>query len=165
MNLTAPFGRAGLVVVAVAGLVGCASKATDEAGTACPPTQIAVPTDRIGHSDEQGNLRYIATMERLTSSCREDGEHIEIDIAFDLKAERGPVFEDKPILMTYYVATVDPQREIVDKQLLKVRIELAPEQTESSIRESVTLRLPAPSEASGANYNLYLGFQPDQQPG
>lgn len=153
-------------MVLPAALVGaCAGDNAGNELAACPPTQIAVPTDRIGHGDEDGRIRYVATMEQLSSSCRQDGEHVEVDIAFLLRAERGPAFEEKPVELIYYVATVDPSREIVDKQLLDLSLTLAPDQSEGSVREQLTLRLPLSSEASGANYSLYLGFQPDQQPG
>ena len=67
--------------------------------------------------------------------------------------------------LVYFLATVDPTREIVDKQLLDVTFAFEPDRTVSALHEEVTLRLPASTEASGANYSLYLGFQPERQPG
>ena len=156
--------RASAVCLSTVMLGACANNVADQAGIACPQTQIAVPSDRIGHSDDDGNIRYIATIEKLISSCEVNGDHVAVDLAFNLKAERGPVFEEKPVSLTYYVATVDPKREIVDKQLLSVDLALQPEQAENVIREELTLHLPLSSDATGANYNLYLGFQPDRQP-
>lgn len=132
--------------------------------TACPPAQIAVPADRIGHNNEEGELRFVARMDELVSSCRQEEEDVEIDIAFTMSAERGPAFEGEPVRLTYFLATVDPNRQIVDKQILDMQLDFASDQPVSALRESITLRLPASTEASGANYNLYLGFQPDLQP-
>ena len=145
-------------------LSACAGPAVDPSLTACPPAQIAVPSDRIGHSDEDGKLRFVAIMKELASDCRRDEGDIEVDIAFTMSAERGPAFEEAPVQLIYFLATVDPKREIVDKQILDVQLDFAPDQPVSAIRETVTLRLPASTEASGANYSLYLGFQPDRQP-
>lgn len=150
--------------IAVALLSACAAQVDDQALTACPPAQIAVPSDRIGHSAENGDLRFVAIMDELASSCRRDDEDIEVDIAFTMSAERGPAFEDQPVRLTYFLATVDPKRQIVDKQILDVQLDFDPDQQVSALREEVILRLPASTEASGANYSLYLGFQPDQQP-
>lgn len=152
----------GAVVVLTLALGACADKGA-VVDTACPPTQIAVPSDRVGHSDEQGRLRYVATIEQLSSSCRVEGDHLALDLAFNIKAERGPVFEEQPMKLTYYIATVDPRREIVDKQLLDIELTLQPEQAASIVREELTLHLPASDDATGANYNLYLGFQPDRR--
>lgn len=145
-------------------LSACASQTEDLARNACPPAQIAVPSDQIGHNNEAGELRFVAIMEQLTSSCRRDEDDVEVDITFVMRAERGPAFEDQPVRLTYFLATVDPKRAIVDKQILDVQLDFEPDQPGSTLREHVTLRLPASTEATGANYNLYLGFQPDQQP-
>lgn len=157
------FGPASAAVLA-SFLSACANQAADVVLDACPPAQIAVPSDRIGHNNEEGELRFVAIMEQLDSSCRRDDDDVEVDITFVMRAERGPAFEGQPVRLTYFLATVDPKREIVDKQILDVQLDFEPDQPESALRERVTLRLPASTEATGANYNLYLGFQPDQQP-
>ena len=149
---------------AVSFLAACANKPSDPASTACPPAQIAVPSDRIGNNNEKGELRFVAALEQLTSGCRRQEDDIEIDIAFTMSAERGPAFDDQPVRLSYFLATVDPRREIVDKQVLDIELNFAPGQQVTALRESVTLRLPASTEASGANYSLYIGFQPDLQP-
>ena len=163
IKISGPF-RAGKVVLAASLLAACAGQVGDQASTACPPAQIAVPSDRIGHTDEDGELRFVATMAELVSSCRQDEDDVEVDIAFTMSVERGPAFEEKPVRLTYFLATVDPEREIVDKQILDVQLDFEPDQPASALREAVTLRLPASTEASGANYSLYIGFQPDRQP-
>ncbi|MEZ5932872.1 MAG: hypothetical protein R3F54_13120 [Alphaproteobacteria bacterium] len=140
-------------------LAACASPSVETADLACPPTQIAVPSDRIGNNDSKGELRYAATMTDLVSTCRREDEDIEVDIEFTVSAERGPAFDDQSAKLTYFLATVDPNREIVDKQLLDVQLDFEGDRPVSALREAVTLRLPAAVEASGANYNLYLGFQ------
>lgn len=145
-------------------LSACANQAADQVAIACPPTQIAVPSDRIGHNNEDGELSFIATIDQLTSDCRVDENDVEVDIAFTMRAERGPGLGDDPVALNYYLATVDPSREIIDKQILDIQLAFEPEQAVSALRESVTLRLPASTEATGANYSLYIGFQPDQQP-
>ena len=144
----------GLGVALTALLAACASQDGDPTLAACPPAQIAVPSDRIGHSDDDGELRFVAIMEQLASSCRLDEDDIEVDIAFTMSAERGPAFEGQPVRLAYFLATVDPKREIVDKQILGVELAFGPDQQVSALRESVTLRLPASTEASGANYRV-----------
>lgn len=148
-------------VVLTALLAACANSAGDQANLACPPAKIAVPADRVGFSDNEERVRFVATMGALASECREDEDDIEVDIAFTMKAERGPGFEEGPVRLKYFLATVDPKREIVDKQILNVELDFEPEQAVSTVREAVTIRLPASTEASGANYSLYLGFQLD----
>ncbi len=161
--ISRPFIPASAAVLA-SFLSACANQSGDLALDACPPAQIAVPTDRIGYDNGDGELRFVAIMEQLSSSCRRDEDDVEVDITFIMRAERGPAFEGQPVRLSYFLATVDPKREIVDKQVLDVQLAFEPDQPESALRESVTLRLPASTEATGANYSLYLGFQPDNQP-
>lgn len=159
--VTHALGRASAFMSAAV-LAACAQQAADPSLVACPPTQIAVPADRVGHGNDDGQLRYVASMADLVSACRQDEEDIEIDISFVMSAERGPAFAEQPVTLTYFLATVNPNRDIVDKQLLDVQFAFLPEQPVSALRETLTLRLPASDEASGANYSLYLGFQLDQ---
>ena len=154
------FGRAGMAVISIAMLAACSTTGRTVVEQACPLTQIAAPSDRIGNSDANGTIRYVATIEQLVSSCRIDENHVAVNLAFDVKAERGPAFEDRPVSLTYYIATVDPNREIIDKKILRVELELKPAEVQSVLREELTLHLPISTDATGANYNLYLGFQP-----
>ncbi len=153
----------GTVTATFLALGGCAVNGGDKLVDACPPTQIAVPSDSIGHSDEEGRIRFVVTMEKLSSSCRIDGDQIIVDLTFNVKAEKGPVFEDNLIELTYYIATVGPKREIVDKELLDFEVALDADQIERTIREELTLQLPASTDVTGSNYNLYLGFQPGKR--
>ena len=161
MSFHRPWWPTGVAIAALMALGACTTKGAGEAEMACPSSQIAVPSDRFGHSDDEGRIRYVATIEQLVSDCRINEDYVAVDLAFNVKAERGPVFEDQPINLTYYIATIDPSRVIVDKQLLNVVMALEPEQAESVVREELTLHLPLPDEATGSNYNLYLGFQPE----
>ena len=156
--------KQGLAAVSTCLLAACAGDSADPLLAACPPAQIAVPADQIGHNNRDGELRFVARMGELASSCRQEEDDVEVDIAFTMSAERGPAFEDRSVGLVYFLATVDPNRAIIDKQILNVQLDFLPDQPISALREEVTLRLPASTEASGANYNLYLGFQPDQQP-
>ena len=154
---------AGMVLAMSLGLGACATTDLNELVEACPSAQVAFPSDSIGHSDEEGRIRYVATIEKLVSNCQIDGDQVTLDLAFDLKAERGPAFVDEPIKLTYYLATVGPEREIIDKKLLNVELALKGEQANLAVREELTLELPASKDVTGSNYNLYLGFQPDEK--
>ncbi|MEM7042040.1 MAG: hypothetical protein AAF543_04435 [Pseudomonadota bacterium] len=161
MRTGTPLVAPATALILATGLSACANQAGETARDACPPAQIAVPADRIGNNNADGELRFVAIMEQLVSDCRIEDDEVEVDIAFTLSVERGPAFNDQPVELVYFLATVDPKREIIDKQILDVELKLEPDQPLSALREEVTLRLPVSTEASGANYSLYLGFQPD----
>lgn len=159
-----PLRRLALLTASLVGLGACAGSSGADRVNACPATRIAVPSDRIGHADNDGRIRYIATMGSLTSDCRQVDDQVEVDISFDLTAERGPAFTGRPVRLTYYLVTIGPDREIVDKKLVNIRLDLDDDRIATGVREDLTVRLPASRDPGGANYSLYLGFQPDQQP-
>ena len=163
MTMQLSYLTAGMVIALPLAFSACATSDLSELVDACPSAQVAVPSDSIGHSDQEGRIRYVATIEKLVSNCQIEGDQITLDLAFDLKTERGPVFDGKPVKLTYYLATVGPQREIIDKKLLNVEFALGADQTDHTVREELTLELPASKDVTGSNYNLYLGFQPDER--
>ncbi len=63
--------------------------------------------------------------------------------------------------LTYFVATMGPDRQVLSKQLFDSEIVFAKDEDLAGVAEQLTLRLPSvtPEEASG--YNLLLGFQLD----
>jgi hypothetical protein len=132
---------------------------------ACPPAQIAVPADRVGNANADGELRFVVTMDDLASSCSHDGETVLVDLDFVVTASPGPGLDVESVPVSYFLATIDPARKIVDKQVVTIEIDLGEAETERRVRQELTLRLPVSTDAGGANYSLYVGFQPDQQPG
>jgi hypothetical protein len=155
-------GQAGAAALLSAGLLaGCAGETADVA-FACPPAQIAVPADRVGVANEAGELRYVIAITDLLSQCQRADDEIEVQLSFKLIAQRGPAFETSPVPATYFVATMDPNREIVAKRVMTTQLVLVTGETQGGVLEELIIRLPVSTDVSGANYSLYLGLQPDQ---
>jgi hypothetical protein len=100
---------------------------------------------------------------KLASACRydEDGEGVEIDLRFNLIAECGPAFASTAEEVTYFVATLGPERQIVAKDRLQSELVFEPGQDVAGWAEDLTLRLPAATPDSGPTYTLFVGFQLD----
>ena len=162
--LSAPFAGAATLAGLALTLAACAGSAP-EVETACPPAQIAVPADRVGNANADGELRFVVTMGDLASSCRHEGETLLVDLDFVVTARPGPALDLEQLPVSYFLATIDPERRIVDKQVIQIEIDVAAGQAKQDVQQQLTLRLPVSTDAGGANYSLYLGFQPDQQPG
>ena len=52
-------------------------------------------------------------MTNLASACSYGAEGVDVDLAFDLIAERGPAFAGDAADLTYFVATIAPDGEIL----------------------------------------------------
>jgi hypothetical protein len=107
------------------------------------------------------DLRYVAVLTDLTSACRYQDEGVEVDLTFSLTAERGPAFGDAPEEATYFIATLGPDGQILNKD--RFPAELAFEEGFGGARwsEELTLLLRTVTPETGADYTLFVGFQLD----
>jgi hypothetical protein len=119
---------------------------------------------RSGAEARPADLRYLAVLRDLTSTCRyfDDGTKagVDVDLTFNLIAERGPALAGVEEL-TYFVATVGPGRQIRSEQVLNGDLAFAEGEQQTGWTEELTLRLPSITPAQAADYTLYVGFKLD----
>jgi hypothetical protein len=119
---------------------------------------------RGGAEARPEDLRYVAVLRDLTSTCRyySDGasQGVDVDLTFNLIAERGPAQAGVEEL-TYFVATVGPGQEIRSEHVLNGDLAFAEGEQRTGWTESLTLRLPSITPAQAADYALYIGFKLD----
>jgi hypothetical protein len=156
---------AGLILVALTAVTACSSNEEGAPGPACPlafiiggASRMAVPPPSV--SEDPQALRYVAALSDIRSDCRHDEGAIEVDIGFDLLAQRGPALEGDRANVTYFVATIGPDQTILDKQTFEAEVQFPEGRQVAGIFEALTLRIPIAS-ATDALPELYLGFQLD----
>lgn len=146
-------------------LAACGLFADDpEVPTSCPRAEIPGGADvtasyRTGATRNPSALRYAAALSRLQSSCRDGAGNLEVDLAFDVIAERGPELGGAPVDVTYFVAVVGPDGRIQSKQLFNTQIDVEAGRATGGIREDLTLRLPGVTPAEARPLRIYIGFQ------
>jgi hypothetical protein len=153
-------GLAGLLLAA------CASSAPPPPPPACPAALLLEGAERTasyrpGSDRSPSALRYLAVLSHLQSACHYDDKGVDVDVGLNLIAQHGPAATGDPVELTYFVATMGPDRQVLSKQLFDSEIVFAKDEDLAGVAEQLTLRLPSvtPEEASG--YNLLLGFQLD----
>ena len=115
-------------LLAVALLGGCASKEPPPpAPPACPSALILQGAERTasfsgGATERPEALEHLAVVTNLSSACRFDDAGVDIDLAFDLIAERGPALAGDAVELTFFVATLAASGEVLAKQLLSSEI-------------------------------------------
>jgi hypothetical protein len=156
---------AGLILVALTAVTACSSNEEGAPGPACPlafiiggASRMAVPPPSV--SEDPQALRYVAALSDIRSDCRHDEGAIEVDIGFDLLAQRGPALEGDRANVTYFVATIGPDQTILDKQTFEAEVQFPEGRQVAGIFEALTLRIPIAS-ATDALPELYVGFQLD----
>lgn len=167
---TAPIhlGRAA-VLTSVLALMACSSSDPDLPPPPCPAALLLDGAERTaayraGAEARPADLRYLAVLTDLSSSCRyyDDGTRsgVDVDLTFNLIAERGPALSGVEEL-TYFVATVGPARQIRSEQVLKGDLAFGQGEQRTGWTEELTLRMPSITPAQAADYRLYIGFKLD----
>ena len=152
--------------LAALALAGCGSSAPEPPPPVCPSALFLQGAERTasyspGAERTEDALRHLAVMTNLASACRFGEEGVDLDLAFDLIAERGPAFSGDAVDLSYFVATIGPGRQILSKQVLSSEIAFAGDEDRAGMSEQLTLRLPAVTPEQGQAYAVLLGFQLD----
>jgi hypothetical protein len=135
----------------------------------CPAALLLNGAERIsayrdGAEPRPDELRYVAVLTDLSSSCRyyndDSGQGVDVDLSFKLIAERGPALSGTEEV-TYFVATVGPGNQIVSRDVLSGDLPFTADAERVGLSEDLTLRLPSITAAQGSAYTLYVGFQLD----
>jgi hypothetical protein len=159
------------VLLAVVGLAAlplaaCSTSAPPPPPPTCPTALLLQGAERTasyrpGSERQPDALRHLAVMTNLASGCRYGEDGIDMDLAFDLIAERGPALAGDSADLQFFVATVAPSGEILAKQVLSSDIAFAANEDVAGVSEQLTVRLPAVTPEEGGSYSLFLGFQLD----
>ena len=116
---------------------------------------------RAGAEPRPDELRYIAALTDLASTCRYADQGVEIDLTFNLTAERGPAFSNAPEEVSYFIATLAPDGQILTKDLYPAELDFEEGYAGAIWSEELTLLIRSVTPAQGADYTLYVGFQLD----
>jgi hypothetical protein len=158
-------------LVGVLALGACAAADPELPPPPCPTASLLDGAERTSAyrtgaaaTPSPNHLRYIAVLRDLTSACRyyHDGskEGVEVDLTFNLIAERGPALPGVEQL-TYFVATVGPGRQILHEEVLNSDLAFREGEQQTGWTEELTLRLPSITPAQASDFTLYIGFKLD----
>ncbi len=148
-------------------LAACSSSPPPSPPPACPAALVLDGAERTtsyrpGSDRSPSALRYLAVLSHLQSTCHYDDKGVDVDLALDLIAQTGPAATGDPVQLTYFVATMGPDRRVLSKQLFDSEIVFAKDEDLAGVAEQLTLRLPAVTPEQASAYNLFLGFQLDE---
>jgi hypothetical protein len=145
-------------------LAACGTSAPQAPLPACPTALLLQGAERTasyspGAERRPDALRHLAVVTNLASGCRFGAAGVDVDLAFDLIAERGPAFPGGAVDLSYFVATIGPGRQILSKQVFSSEIPFVGNEELAGVSEQLTLRLPAVTPEQGPDYGIFLGFQ------
>lgn len=154
------------VVIGILALGACGSAEPQSPPPPCPTALLLDGAERIsayraGAERRPDQLRFIAALSELASTCRYTDEGVEIDLAFSMTAERGPAFSSTPEEVSYFIATIGPDGRILSRDAYPAELDFEEGYVGARWSEQLTLLIRSLTPAQGANYTLYVGFQLD----
>lgn len=164
-NFQPGLGRAAIVVGGLA-LGACGSSDPEAPPPPCPTAVLLDGAERTsayraGAEPRPDQLRYIAALSDLASTCRYTGDGVEVDLTFNLTAEGGPAFPDTREEVSYFIATMAPDGRILSRDAYAAELDFEEGYVGARWSEQLTLLIRSVSPAQGANYTLLIGFQLD----
>lgn len=152
-------------------LAGCGLFGTDEPDVpppGCPPVHALIGADRVASyaapGERIGDLRYVAAINQVRSRCRASGDGIELDVAFELVAERGPAMGPGPLQLRYFVATLAaPDDRVVGKRMFPIELTFGGRDL-AGLSELTTLRLPWLDPDQPPTRRLVVGLEQAASP-
>ena len=157
-----------LALLALTGVAAaCGSKEKPQA--ACPagliPADSATVTRfRDGTGRDLTDVVSEAEIVNILVQCKYDPKGVTVDLQVAIAGGRGPADRSRVADFDYFVAIIDPQQNIVQKQPFRVRFEFPDNRTRLGIIEELEPRVPLSDAFEGPKYQLMVGFQltPDE---
>ena len=162
--------RAALGASALLALLGGCGLFTDEPTPSCPRAKIlsdarTVQLYRDGEGRDPTDLKYEVAITSLTGKCEYDFDdgRATITAVFTLgvEARRGPAGDSDTVEVPYFVAVVDPERNIRAKQIFKPTLTFEASGIRTGTLEEVEQIIPVATGYAGPDYEIFVGLQLD----
>ena len=170
-----PAGAACLLASAVV-LAGCGYTMpwSDDATPTCPAVRLLENADSEvvyapGEARDPVDVRFSTRFAQLDWACTyerdEDAPYVQVDLTINFAVTRGPADRAGQADFSYFVAALDAERQVVDKQVFPVSIRFPAtlDRVEMPEPDSLTLRLPLDRGTRGWQYTVVAGFQLTEQ--
>ena len=151
------------VVAAVALLSAC-----NRTPPACPRASIisdgaTVTKFREGTGRDLTDVVAQGEIVDVAVECDYDRRGVDVALQVAIAAQRGPADRTRVAEFDYFVAVADSQRNILAKEVFRVRFQFQ-NQARTGTIEEIEPRIPLKSRADGVEYQIIVGFQltPDE---
>ena len=83
----------------------------------------------------------------------------DIDLQIAVNGVRGPADRSRVADFSYFVALVDPDRNILVQEPFQVHFDFKDNRTQLATREEISPHLPLSDVKQASNYQIWIGFQ------
>jgi hypothetical protein len=119
---------------------------------------------REGPGRDLTDVVYEAGVADVQMACNYTSQGVDIDLAVVVAADRGPANTSRTVTVPYYIAIVDPQRNILAKQVFTANLAFQANVARARSREETQENIPLAKGKSAERYGIVIGMQltPDE---
>ena len=147
-------------------LAGCGSTKGGGDAVQCPAAGIL---DRSGAmtkfrtedgSRDPTDVVWEARITDVAAACRTDRRgYGVVDLRIGLQVVRGPAATEGELPLTYFVAIVGPNDEVLSREAFRTDFRVPADRSGANTTEELTLRIPRPDAAPLSAYRIYAALQ------
>lgn len=161
------FAALGCILALLGATAACSSKekpVADCPAGIIPADAASVTRFRDGAGRDLTDVVAEAEIVNILVQCKYDSKGVTVDLQVAIAGSRGPADRSRKADFDYFVAILDPQQNVVQKQPFRVNFEFADNRTRLGVVEELEPRVPLSSAFEGPKYQLLVGFQltPDE---
>lgn len=162
-NSRSPLLRLTGLATALVGLASCGMFNTAKQFP-CPsvgmPRETATLTRfREGPGRDLTDVIYEAGIADVKMACTYTSSGVDIELGVVLAAERGPANTSRTATVPYYIAIVDPQRNILAKEVFSTTLSFQQNVSRAAAMDETQEKIPLPKGQSAERYGVVLGMQ------
>ncbi|MGQ0662022.1 MAG: hypothetical protein ACT4P2_00245, partial [Pseudomonadota bacterium] len=152
--------RALAVLATAAGLAGCGGRPPPPCPSASILAEAATVTRfRDGPGRDLTDVINEGELFDILALCSYGRRGIDVDLQVGVVATRGPADRARAAQFEYFVAILDPERQVVARQRFDVRFEFPDNRARLVRIEELEPQIPLADAALGPRYEILVGFQ------
>lgn len=152
-----------LVAAAVAVLSSCSmfdnSKQYDCPTVGIPRETATLTRFRDGPGRDLTDVVFDSGIQNAKISCTYSSKGVAIELGVVLGAERGPASSARTATVPYFIAIVDPDRNILAKEVFSTTLTFPPNVSQAAVMELTQETIPLPKNKSAEGYGMVVGMQ------
>jgi hypothetical protein len=143
-------------------LAGCSSWFESEDAPPCPRAALVDGADRVvrfaGEGRTPQDVAFEARILGVGGECEftDEERRVTVDMALRIEGARGPALEGEEAPLSYFVAVVGPEGEVLAREEFATEIPL--EEKRAIIVEELEPEIPLPPGRRAASYTVFVGL-------
>jgi hypothetical protein len=127
-----------------------------------PLANTAVFAPGVEGEPRPDNVAYYGILSEVDRSCEYTGDAVRMTLDVVVIGQRGPVAKGDAVDLTYFVAAIAPNQQVISKKTFPVHIAFAPDQIRAGVNDHYEETIPLGGHR-GNDITLDLGFQQSPQ--